>query len=594
MLHRILDGARKDLLRDVRRQLGELRVSLVRAEAPEDEQKALGRSITQLDELFLLVVVGEFNAGKSAVINALLGEQVLEEGVTPTTSRIELLKHGEERTRTPAGGGYEEITLPVGILREMSVVDTPGTNAVLRGHEALTRDFVPRSDLVLFVTSADRPFTESERAFLEAIRDWGKKVVVAVNKTDILDKPADVDKVVEFVRDQLRERLGLRPEVFAVSARRAQKAKAAGVPPDPRTTGFGALEAYLTRTLDEAERLRLKLLSPVGVALRVLDGVAATAKERLSVVEADEAVLREIDSQLVLHLQEQSRDFRLRVAEVEKPLVELEKRGASFLERTLRVPGIPALLDREGIAGDFRQEVFAGLATAVDKRVEGVVDAVVTGEARLWPAVVERLKRRRAVHGERMPGPDAKVPPVNHGPAARGAPARVPPRPRRLRRGGGGPAAGRSRAVGRRGHAAAPGRRRGPGRGLGRTRGNRRFRPGRRPGRGRARGRGAAAAPRPPATGEAAARRGSGRPAPGTHHRAAGRVRARAPGGPEAGEGRGRAVRRLRADGGRAAARALGRGRGPPAGLLGPAGPDRSAALKRPPLRAPRSSPPGT
>ena len=67
----------------MRRQLGELRVALVRAGAPDDEQKALGRSITQLDELFLLVVVGEFNAGKSAVINALLGEQVLEEGVTP-------------------------------------------------------------------------------------------------------------------------------------------------------------------------------------------------------------------------------------------------------------------------------------------------------------------------------------------------------------------------------------------------------------------------------------------------------------------------------------------------------------------------------
>jgi small GTP-binding protein len=412
VLRRILDDARKELLRDVRRQIGELRVALVRAEAPEDEQKALGRSITQLDELFLLVVVGEFNAGKSAVINALLGEQVLEEGVTPTTSRIELLRHGPERTRTPSGGGYEEITLPVGILREMSVVDTPGTNAVVRGHEALTRDFVPRSDLVLFVTSADRPFTESERTFLEAIRDWGKKVVVAVNKTDILDKPADVDKVVEFVRDKLRELLDLRPEVFAVSARRAQKAKAAGAPPDPRSTGFGALEAYLTRTLDDAGRLRLKLLSPVGVALRVLDGVAAAARERLAVVEADEAALREIDSQLVLHLQEQSREFRLRLAEVEKPLAELEKRGASFLERTLRVRSVLALADRQGIAADFRQEVFGGLAAAVDKRVEGVVDAVVTGEARLWPAVVERLRRRRAVHGARM-GPEVKVPPVN-------------------------------------------------------------------------------------------------------------------------------------------------------------------------------------
>jgi small GTP-binding protein len=412
MLHRILDGARRDLLRDVHRQLGKLRVALVRAEASEDEQRTLGRSITQLDELFLLVVVGEFNAGKSAVINALLGEQVLEEGVTPTTSRIELLKHGPERTRTPAGGGYEEVTLPVGILKEMSIVDTPGTNAVVRGHEALTRDFVPRSDLVLFVTSADRPFTESERAFLEAIRDWGKKVVVAVNKTDILDKPADVEKVVEFVRDGLRDLLGLRPEVFALSARRAQKIKAAGVAPDPRKTGFGALEEYLTRTLDDGERLRLKLLSPVGVALRVLDGVAAATKERLSVVEGDEAVLREIESQLVLHFREQSREFRLRLVDAEKPLIELERRGASFLDRTLGVRGFASLLDRQGIVDAFREDAFAGLPAAIDQRVEGVVDAVVTGEARLWPAVVESLTRRRAVHGPRM-GPDVRVPSVN-------------------------------------------------------------------------------------------------------------------------------------------------------------------------------------
>jgi small GTP-binding protein len=411
MLHGILDAGRKELLGDVRRQLGELRVALVRAGARDDEQKALGRSITQLDELFLLVVVGEFNAGKSAVINALLGESVLEEGVIPTTTRIEVLRHGQERTRTPCGGGYEEITLPLPILREMSIVDTPGTNAVVRGHEALTREFVPRSDLVLFVTSADRPFTESERAFLETIRNWGKKVVVAVNKTDILDKPADVEKVVDFVRSKLRELLGLRPEVFPVSARRAQKARAAGADTQPHPTGLRPLEEYLTRSLDQTERLRIKLASPVGVALSVLDRAAGSVKERLAVVEADEAALREIDGLLVAHLQEQSRDFRLRLAEVEKPLADLEKRGASFLERTLRVARTATLFDGTAVADAFQQEVTAGLAAAVDTRVEGVVDAVVSGEARLWAEVVERLKRRRSVHGYRMAEP--KLPPVN-------------------------------------------------------------------------------------------------------------------------------------------------------------------------------------
>ena len=411
MLHRILDDARKGLLRDLHRQLGELRVALVRAEASEEHQKALGRAIGQLDELFLLVVVGEFNAGKSAVINALLGERVLEEGVTPTTSRIQLLKYGSERARSPAGGDYEEIALPVGILREMNVVDTPGTNAVVRGHEALTREFVPRSDLVLFGTSADRPFTETERTFLESIRDWGKKLVVAVNKTDFLEKPEDVRKVVEFVRDNLRELLGLKPEVFGVSARQAWKSRVAGGETEALTTGFGALEAYLTRTLDDAERVRVKLQSPLGVAERVIEGASDAATRRLAAVAEDEAALKEIDALLVHHLQDLTRDLRLRLSEAEKPVLDLEKRGEEFLERTLRPGGILALVDGERTAAGFRQEVFAGLDAAVDKRVEGVADAIVAGETRLWPAVVERLNRRRATHGTRAPGAAPEAPP---------------------------------------------------------------------------------------------------------------------------------------------------------------------------------------
>ena len=77
------------------------------------------------------------------------------------------------------------MTAPVELFRDVHIVDTPGTNAIIREHERLTTDFVPRADLVLFVTSADRPFTESERAFVESIRAWGKKIVIVVNKVDI-------------------------------------------------------------------------------------------------------------------------------------------------------------------------------------------------------------------------------------------------------------------------------------------------------------------------------------------------------------------------------------------------------------------------
>ena len=221
MLARILTDPQERILADERRVLGELTAALARLEITPDDQETLQRSVRQLDELFLLVVVGEFNAGKSAFINALLGQSVLEEGVTPTTSRIGLIRHGPTVAREITSAGLEVITAPVDLLREINIVDTPGTNAVRREHEALTREFVPRSDLVLFVTSADRPFTESERAFLQSIRDWGKKIVVVLNKADIFEREAQVAEVVAFISDSARELLGFIPEVFPVSGRQA-------------------------------------------------------------------------------------------------------------------------------------------------------------------------------------------------------------------------------------------------------------------------------------------------------------------------------------------------------------------------------------
>src|SRR5690606_13137636 len=156
-----------------------------------DDLKRLREARDSLAGLFLLVIAGEFNAGKSRFINALLGERVLPEGVTPTTDRINLLRYGPEAGEELLEAYLLERTYPAELLRELNIIDTPGTNAIIRRHEELTRDFIPRCDLVLFVTSADRPFTESEREFLEHIHQWGKKVVVVVNKIDILSTEQD-------------------------------------------------------------------------------------------------------------------------------------------------------------------------------------------------------------------------------------------------------------------------------------------------------------------------------------------------------------------------------------------------------------------
>src|SRR5215203_4614847 len=185
MLAKILSPAQDELLREERKILSRLKAALVRFDAAGEHLSALDKSIEQLDELFLLVIVGEFNAGKSAFINALVGSKIAPEGVTPTTAQINVLQYGDTIERQVKGNALQVITAPAAILKDIHIVDTPGTNAIIREHEAITSDFVPRSDLVLFVTSADRPFTETERVFLEQVRGWGKKVVIGINKVDI-------------------------------------------------------------------------------------------------------------------------------------------------------------------------------------------------------------------------------------------------------------------------------------------------------------------------------------------------------------------------------------------------------------------------
>src|SRR5436190_2075526 len=261
---RVLEPSAQAQLTQARDLLATLRDTLVEFGASADDRQALAASVRQLDELFLIVVVGEFNSGKSAFINALLGRSVVDEGVTPTTAQIQVLKYGDAVRSEIDAQGLSVVAAPVDLLRDVHIVDTPGTNAIIREHERLTTDFVPRSDLVLFVTSADRPFTESERAFLQAIRDWGKKIAVVVNKVDILGTPAEADEVLGFVRDAARDLLGASVVVLGVSARLAQRAKH-GEPAVWSASGFDALERYLQDTLDARNRFRLKLSNPLGV-----------------------------------------------------------------------------------------------------------------------------------------------------------------------------------------------------------------------------------------------------------------------------------------------------------------------------------------
>ncbi|KAK9811735.1 hypothetical protein WJX72_009255 [[Myrmecia] bisecta] len=368
-LKHLLTPSKEDLLEAERTFLSDALAFLQQATPEMEEMSLLGDALKQLDELFLLVVVGEFNSGKSTVINALLGARYLAEGILPTTNEITVVKFsesGSEEVVQDSDGFYVRY-LPADLLREINIVDTPGTNVILDRQQRLTEEYVPRADLVLFVLSADRPFTESEVKFLKYIRQWGKKVVFIVNKVDILSDDREVQEVSQFVADNAQRLLGVEAaKVLPVSSRSAIDAKLAvgggrasggllntmedGVLGQDRqwqASRFEALEdfiyQYLVGGASASESVRLKLQTPLFVADALLEASGRQLANELEVAAEEAEAVKLVQSQLAGFRAEMAKDGAAQQAECRKLISAAVKRAQKLVDNTLQLSNAESL-----------------------------------------------------------------------------------------------------------------------------------------------------------------------------------------------------------------------------------------------------------
>lgn len=399
----ILTQTQKDLLSQERELLNKIQITLVEYGVQDKDQHALQESIRQLDDFFLLVVVGEFNAGKSAFINALLGEAALEEGVTPTTTKVNILRFGERKESTILTENIESLTLNSPLLMEISIVDTPGTNAIIREHEEITSRFIPRADLILFVTSADRPYTESEKTFLEQIQSWGKKVVLVINKIDILQTPQALEEIKNFVSENIKKLLKVDPVIFPVSAKLALQAKT-GHPAVWEESRFEDLERYIKETLDEQSRLKLKLLNPLGVGKRLAIQYSEFYDSRLKLLREDLGLIQDIEDQLKVFQQDMLENFEMRLSDIIKILLEMEQRGEDFFSEYIRLARIPDLIKKDKIQGIYEKEVVADVPNQVERKVTAIIDWLVDANLRQWQAITDHIAAGRQKYTGRMVG----------------------------------------------------------------------------------------------------------------------------------------------------------------------------------------------
>jgi GTPase SAR1 family protein len=272
------------------------------------------------EERFHLVVLGEFNHGKTTFVNALLGESVLPMGVTPTTAVIHHIEHGASVKAVAVTGTGEEKPIPMSTLHEYVVggaaqhdqvrylelsypspllaegvvlVDTPGVNDLNHQRAEITYGYIPRSDAVIFLLDAGQILKESERQFiaqklLAASRD---KLLFVINKIDLLDE-SEKAEAIAYARKHLGE-IVPNARVFAISAERALEGHRHSSGLDPFVDELRVFlqdergRVLLDNALDQGLRIASILRTSVEVQKRAIAMDQDELDRRLASLEAD-------------------------------------------------------------------------------------------------------------------------------------------------------------------------------------------------------------------------------------------------------------------------------------------------------------------
>ncbi|MCB9452038.1 MAG: dynamin family protein [Anaerolineaceae bacterium] len=378
--------------------------------AQGDRQRLLDIAQDLRDMFFLVVVIGEFNAGKSSFINALLGDNMLPVGVTPTTEMIELIRYGETINRKPEvrPDGIRQWTHPRTGAPGVALVDTPGTGSVFQKHETTAKSFLHRSDLVIFVISSKRAFAEPERLYMELAKNYGKKIILVMNQADLL-QPKEQTEVRRFVERQVEELLDLRPLLFMVSAKEALAAVQSGGSPMGDPGGIEAVRAHLRGVFSEAPPAKQKLLAQLTLGERLVQQYQQGVQGKADLVTADTSKVREVQQEL----EQQSAGLETQLkgarAEIDQIFEGIRQRGMNFIDTHLSIRNITRTPKREVLQKEFQDVVIGRALRDINEATGDYINTVIDQSRLYWRGVIDRLNRLQDLMEQELAGLDAGV-----------------------------------------------------------------------------------------------------------------------------------------------------------------------------------------
>ncbi len=256
--------AEKGIIEEIIKEIHELTQDI--------QHKELSQTVSDLrnriHDPFMFVICGEVKVGKSSFINALLESktEICKVAPSPMTDTIQLIVYGPEYQMTALSPVLKRISYPEDILKEIAIVDTPGTNTIIAHHQEITENFVPTSDLVIFVFEAKNPYRQSAWDFFNFIKtDWQKKVIFVLQQKDLID-PADLQINIRGLEQYAKEKGISNPLIFPVSAKMDLEGKKVD-------SGFLPLREFIAKNITGGKASLYKMINNIKTSETVVDKI---------------------------------------------------------------------------------------------------------------------------------------------------------------------------------------------------------------------------------------------------------------------------------------------------------------------------------
>ena len=360
------------------------------------------------DMFFIVSVIGEFNAGKSSFVNALIGEALLPTGIKPTTEYIELIRYSTQTNRKPTlrSDGLREWAHPNIGADGVAIVDTPGTGSIFRKHEKTAKNFLHRSDLVIFLIAAKRAFGESERLYLELAKDYGKKIILILNQIDLLT-PAEQTEVRKFVEERVQELLNIRPLLFMTSSKKYFENPALDNATDD--SGILAVRAHLRGVYQEAPPAKQKLLTQLATAERIAQATHQSIQTRLEAVTLDTERIRDIEGELERQSLGLDRQMSKANDEIQTMLEGIRTRGQTFIAEHLSIRKLRTSSAKDDLQAQFQDIVVGAALKDINSASNDYINAVIDQSRIYWRSLIHRLNRLQDILEQEVNGLDAGI-----------------------------------------------------------------------------------------------------------------------------------------------------------------------------------------